>query len=161
LRDGRTAVVAVTDGWLLYRPNEAIAQRRPGSSDPVPGGQAPIAVGRGGTLGKRSPSDPDNPDRTEGERDQMELSLRDDAEYFRDLFGEANRANVSFYPIDPRGLAAFDAPISENVDVIRDQQNLHMRNESLRLLATNTDGIAMLANNDLRKEFRAIADDLT
>ena len=30
---------------------------------------------------------------------------------FRDLFGEANRANVSFYPIDPRGLPAFDTPI--------------------------------------------------
>ena len=35
----------------------------------------------------------------------------DNASYFRDLFGEANRANVSFYPVDPRGLPAVDTDI--------------------------------------------------
>ena len=30
---------------------------------------------------------------------------------FRDMLDEANRANASFYPIDPRGLAVFDTPI--------------------------------------------------
>ena len=30
---------------------------------------------------------------------------------FRDLLDEANRANASFYPVDPRGLAVFDTPI--------------------------------------------------
>jgi len=165
LRDGRTAVIAVSDGWLLYRPNENIAKRRTdpvtGRQDPMPGGPPPVGVGPGGTLTKRAASDPDNPDRTECERDQMELSMIDDVEYFRDLFGETNRANVSFYPIDPRGLAAMDASMSENVGVVQDLQNLKSRNESLRTLAENTDGIAMVANNDLRKELRTIADDLT
>ena len=32
--------------------------------------------------------------------------MADNDRLFKDLFGEANRANVSFYPIDPRGLIA-------------------------------------------------------
>ena len=165
LRDGRTAVIAVSDGWLLYRPDETLAKRRTdpvtGKQDPMPGGPPPVGVGPGGTLVKRPANDPDNPDRTECERDQMELSMLDDVQYFRDLFGEANRANVSFYPVDPRGLAAFDASVSENVGIVQDQQNLRARNESLRTLALNTDGLAMVGSNDLRKELRTIADDLT
>ena len=161
LRDGRTAVIAVTDGWLLYRPNEAIAKRRQG--DPMPGGPPPVAVGPGGSLMKRAANDPDNADRTECERDQMELAMMDDQVYFRDLFGEANRANVSFYPIDPRGLAAFDSPIGPEPppSIVQDRQNLTSRRESLETLAVNTDGLAMVGSNDLRKELRTIADDLT
>ena len=37
--------------------------------------------------------------------------MLDDEQHFRDLLHEANRANASFYPIDPRGLAVFDEPI--------------------------------------------------
>jgi hypothetical protein len=49
----------------------------------MPGSPPPVGVGGGGTLTKRPANDPDNPDRTECERDQMELSMMDDAEYFR------------------------------------------------------------------------------
>ncbi len=87
----------------------------------------------------------------------------DDVQYFRDLFGEANRANVSFYPVDPRGLAVWDAPLGPESPPtpLQDLQNLKSRSESLRLLADNTDGLAMVASNDLQKELRAIADDLS
>ena len=47
------------------------------------------------------------------ERDRMTLALLDDEQYFRDLLQEANRANASFYPIDPRGLVVFDEPIAK------------------------------------------------
>ncbi len=39
--------------------------------------------------------------------------MSDNDPMFNDLFGEANRANVSFYPIDPRGLAIFETPINQ------------------------------------------------
>jgi hypothetical protein len=93
----------------------------------------------------------------------MELAMMDDQVYFRDLFGEANRANVSFYPIDPRGLAAFDSPIGPEPPpgIVQDRQNLTSRRESLETLAVNTDGLAMVGSNDLRKQLRTIADDLT
>jgi hypothetical protein len=82
---------------------------------------------------------------------------------FRELFGEANRANVSFYPIDPRGLAAFDTPIgpAPPLSPSADYAQLRTRNESLQTLAVNTDGIALIANNDLRKQLRRVVDDLT
>ena len=37
--------------------------------------------------------------------------MTDDDRYFRDLLEDANRANVSFYPVDPRGLPAVDTDI--------------------------------------------------
>ena len=43
----------------------------------------------------------------------MELAMADNDKYFRDILGEANRANVSFYPVDPRGLPAFDTDINQ------------------------------------------------
>jgi len=168
IRDGRTAVIAVTDGWLLYHPDEGLTKLRvdPRTGkqvDPIPGGPPPVGVGPGGTLTKRPTNDPNNADRTECERDQMELAMMDDEVYFRDLFGEANRANVSFYPIDPRGLVVFDSPIGPEPppDIIQDAKNLTSRHEALYTLAVNTDGLAMVGSNDLRKQMRSIADDLT
>jgi len=168
IRDGRTAVIAVTDGWLLYRPDESLAKRRidPVTHqpvDPMPGGPPPISVGPGGTLTKHSANDPNDSDRTECERDQMDLAMMNDDKYFRDLFGEANRANVSFYPIDPRGLVVFDSPLGPEAPpgIVQDAQNLKSRHDSLYTLAVNTDGLAMIGSNDLRKEMRRVADDLT
>ena len=46
------------------------------------------------------------------ERDRMALALLDNEQQFRNLFQEANRANASFYPVNPRGLEAFDSPIN-------------------------------------------------
>ena len=41
----------------------------------------------------------------------MYLASIDNDDYFRLILDVANRNNASFYPIDPRGLAAFDAPM--------------------------------------------------
>jgi VWFA-related protein len=168
IRDGRTAVIAVTDGWLLYRPDESLAKVRidPVTKkpvDPIPGGPPPIGVGPGGTLSRNPANDPNNSDRTECERDQMDLAMTNDDKYFRDLFGEANRANVSFYPIDPRGLVVFDSPLGPEAPpgIIQDAQNLKSRHDALYTLAVNTDGLAMVGSNDLRNEMRRVADDLT
>jgi len=35
--------------------------------------------------------------------------------FLRDIINDANRSNSSFYPIDPRGLVAFDTPINQGV----------------------------------------------
>jgi VWFA-related protein len=167
IREGRTAVITVSDGWVLYRPDQSLTMLRTDPQgrqvDPIPGGPPPVGVGPGGTLTKRPVNDLNNVDRTECEKDQMDLAMTDDERYFRDIFGEANKANVSFYPIDPRGLAVFDTaigpepPLSPTADYVQ----LRQRGEALRTLAVNTDGIAMMGSNDLRKELRRIADDLT
>ncbi|HMC78766.1 MAG TPA: VWA domain-containing protein [Vicinamibacterales bacterium] len=169
IREGRTAVIAVTDGWALYKPDPSLTVQRKddrgGNADPIPGGPPPVGVGPGGGLTTRLP---DNSgygpsDRTECDKERAELSFADDDQYFRDLFGEANRANVSFYPIDPRGLPVFDTPIGPErpLSLEADAAQLRARTESLHTLAINTDGIALVNNNDLTKQIRRIADDMT
>jgi VWFA-related protein len=169
IREGRTAVVAVSDGWLLYPPNEALTHLRVdpmtgGRVDPTPGTPPPVGVGPGGTLTtKDSPNQPFGTLKAECDRDQMELAMADNRKYFRDILGEANRANVSFYPIDPRGMPAFDTPIgpAPPLPLEADRAALTNRIESLHVLAENTDGIALLNSNDLVGQMRRLAADLT
>jgi len=168
VREGRTAVITVTDGWALYRPDPSMTTLRKddngNNADPIPGTPATPGVGPGGTLTTRTTSRMEAPnDRTECERELMELSMMDNDRYFRDLFGEANRANVSFYPIDPRGLPVFDTPIGPDAPLspAADYAQLRTRTESLRTIALNTDGIALVNSNDLKTQVRRIADDLT
>ena len=165
IREGRTAVITVTDGWVLYRPDQSLTHLRTdpvgNQADPIPGGPPPLGVGPRGALTSRLPNGYGISDRTECEKDQMDLAMADDSIRFRDLFGEANRANVSFYPIDPRGLPAFDTPIDNPLPIAADHAQLVGRIETLQTLALNTDGIALVNSNDLTKQIRRMADDLT
>jgi len=168
IREGRTAVIAVSDGWKLFRQDPSMTTIRKDAkgndADPVPGAPPPVGVGPGGTLTSRTHgAGYVMSDRTECEKERADLAMMDNDRRFRDMFGEANRANVSFYPIDPRGLATFDTPIGPDppLSLAQDQAQLTARRESLITLALNTDGIALVANNDLRKQLRRVADDLT
>ena len=42
------------------------------------------------------------------EADKQRLANIDDEDFLRQIINEANRANTTFYPIDPRGLPASD-----------------------------------------------------
>lgn len=168
LREGRTAVITVTDGWLLYRPNPALTNLRTDpitgkKTDPMPGTPPPVGVGPGGTLTKDPRNEVYPNDRTECDRDRMDLAMSDDDQYFKLIYGEANRANVSFYTIDPRGLVAFDAPIGPDAPpgLQQDRAMLNQRQDTLRTLAGATDGLALLNSNDLRKQLTRVAEDLT
>lgn len=168
IREGRTAVITVTDGWVLYRPDESLTKLRTNpltgkTADPIPGMPPPPGVGPGGTLTTRyNPTGFPN-DRTECEKDRMDLAMTDNWTYFRNIYEEANRANVSFYPIDPRGLPVFDTPIGPDPPLppSEDYAQLRTRHETLRTLALTTDGLALLNSNDLRGQLRRMADDLT
>jgi len=93
----------------------------------------------------------------------MDLAMMDNDRRFRDIMGEANRADVSFYPIDPRGLPVFDSDLGPEppLSLLDDHKLLAQRANSIRTLAENTNGIALLNDNDLDKQMRRIADDLT
>lgn len=67
----------------------------------------------------------------------------------------ANRANASFYTVDPRGLVAgpdigYDVPLREWRDHLFQTQN------SLRMLAELTGGMAVVNRNDFEDAFREI-----
>jgi len=161
IRDGRTAVITVSDGWVLYGPDPSLTAPR--GTDPLPGTPTIPGVGAGGTLVKRPTNGLDGDvDRTECDKDRLALASLDDPTYLRDLFGDANRANVSFYTLDPRGLVAYDSNIAgDNVRPVVDQAILRARHGALEELAVNTDGMYLLGSNDMRGQLHKVADDLT
>ena len=108
VREERKAVIAITDGWRLFGHDNDLINRRTSCSAPLPG-QIQIDP-RTGKLTGRPPNvltnNATNPDSCE--RDRVQLGMLDDESYFRQLLDEANTANTSFYPVDPRGLVVFD-----------------------------------------------------
>ena len=167
VREERKAIITITEGWLLYGPNDRLTDLRKdpatGVKEPVPT-LDPVGVGLNGKLTTRDERRMNEGSLTKGECDaeRLALSQMDNKRYFRDIFEEANRSNASFYPIDPRGLPAFDNPIGPD----RRQRSSSIRrccgsgSRALRTLALNTDGMAVLDNNDLDRGLRRIADDL-
>jgi VWFA-related protein len=167
MREGRTAVITVSEGWVLYKPNEQLThiRRNPitgAAEDPIPGTPRPVGVGPGGTL-VTNPQPYDDQSQERCDKEQMELAMADNERIIRDIFEDANRANVSFYPIDPRGLPAADADIGPNPPPPPsvDHAVLVQRIDTLRMLAENTDGVAFVNNNDLTGQMRRLAADLT
>jgi VWFA-related protein len=170
-REERTAVLAITDGWLLYRPNPSLSRSVSAcQGPPIPRVGVDPRSGRI-TSDQTQPGSPTNP--TKCESDRMNLAMLDDSVQFQTMLDRANRANVSFYPIDPRGLAVFDTPIDIPATGIRpagtpafappvlDATMLRARMGTLRDLAAATDGIAILNSNDLEGGFRRVTADLS
>jgi VWFA-related protein len=170
VREERKAVLAITDGWRLFQPHEQLA-RRVTCDNPIP--QVGVDP-RTGRLTGRTPSNGLNGPRPDScEPDRMTLAYMDDDSSFRVLIDEANAANTSFYPIDPRGLVVFDESIGKPVTGVPpagattitppsvDMARLRARTESLRTLGEATDGLAIAGSNDLARGLKRVVDDLS
>src|SRR3984893_9502704 len=72
-----------------------------------------------------------------------------------ELGREANRANATFYTIDPRGLVA-GQDLDETVDPNEWETHLRKTQDSLRTLAEQTGGIAVVNTNDFDKALKRI-----
>ena len=168
IREERKAIITVSSGWVLYRPDASITQLRvldqTGRTEPVPGNE-PIGVDPWGKLKVGGGRDREgrSVSQTGCDKERMYLASIDNDDYFRQILDVANRNNASFYPVDPRGLAAFDSDIGPErpQDITVDAASLRHRIEILRTLAENTDGMAVVNTNDLDRGLRRIADDLT
>jgi VWFA-related protein len=168
VREERKAILTVTQGWVLFRPDSSMTQLRvmdrAGNTEPIPGNE-PIGVDPLGKLrvGGENARDGYPASQTICDKDRMYLASIDNDDYFRLILDVANRNNASFYPIDPRGLAAFDAPIGPEAPPLIevDRAMLNKRIETLRTLAENTDGLAVVNTNDLNRGLQRIADDFT
>jgi VWFA-related protein len=77
--------------------------------------------------------------------------IREEAELTR----AANRANASFYTIDPRGLVA-GQDMAEEVNIQDWNEYLRESQDSLRVIAENTGGFAIVNQNDLNKGLKRI-----
>ena len=156
MRDEKKAVIVVTQGWTQFGMNNAAADNM---RTPVPR----IHMG-GGRIGTRdrtaAPGQQVDPSQcvTEAKR-LLSLNLRQE---FIHLYSKAQRANVSFYPVDPRGLAVFDESIATaRGSVLDDFQALRTKRGGLSEIASNTDGIALMHSNDISGELRKLADSLS
>ena len=72
-----------------------------------------------------------------------------------DLTRAANRANTTFYTIDPRGLVG-GSDIDENLDPTQWAEYLRKSIDSLRVLAEETGGYAVVNQNDFDKALKRI-----
>ncbi|HSC27770.1 MAG TPA: VWA domain-containing protein [Vicinamibacterales bacterium] len=76
-----------------------------------------------------------------------------------EVFREATRNNTSIYPVDPRGLAAFEYDINQGIGLQMDRRHLEASLDTLRALAENTDGRAIINRNDLAVGMKQIIRD--
>ena len=158
IREERKALLVVSEGWRLSKPDSFLSRKiddatiKPGDillRPPVP---QPSDAGQ---L-KGSP-------RVQCETDRMALALLDHQFRLDELTQIANRGNVTFYPVYARGLVAFDAPIGPDPPPSQavDAANLRARQDSLRALAQDTDGVAVINTNNIDGALRRIVDDLS
>jgi VWFA-related protein len=160
VREERKFVFLVSEGWLLSGPNPQLARAMKGpDGSPVIPGPPPIGTDPSGRLRMDPTRGTSSLDACERERSMA--AYTDEAHQFDQLIQRANRANVSFYPVDTRGLVAFDEPIGPapppppSVDAAR----LTARYETLRTLAANTDGYAILNTNAIDKALERVVQD--
>jgi len=84
-----------------------------------------------------------------------EFAFADLARELSELTRTANRANVSFYTIDPRGLVGMP-DLDETVDATEWQDYIRTSQDSLRVLAEETGGYAAVNSNDFDKALKRI-----
>ena len=77
----------------------------------------------------------------------------------RELYDTANKNNVAIYAVDPRGLPGFEFDINEGVNIQTDSSFLNSTMDTLRVLAENTDGRAIVNRNDLAAGMQQITRD--
>ena len=165
IREARTVLIVVTDGWLLYQRDAGLENepsRDARTSDPNE--RLPhigdTAFGRSSANGPNWVAWPT----CLGEFNRL-MNVNDPAR-FNDLMRAANRGNVSMYPVTARGLQVFDGQgaadkPSDQRPLTVDHDRLMTRVDNLRTLAEKTDGIAIVQTNDLTGGMKRIADDVS
>ena len=156
LREERKGILLVSEGWLLFRPNRALAD----SSRPQ---QPGVYVGPDGKITTSDPRNYAGVDKSRCDQDRMALAGIDNTRRYLDILRVANRSNASFYPIEPRGLVVFDTDIGPNPPppINVDFDMLRQRHETLKTAALDTDGIAVMDSNDINAGLQRVVADLS
>ena len=139
LREGRKSIIFVSEGFMSLLPAQL--------SDPVASMPGFANPNRGNAQAAQA---------------TPQQQLMADADMFSDLnrlYGDLNRQNTSVYPVDPRGLAAFEFGINESVGIQQDAASLRASLDSLHSIAANTDGRAIVNRNDLATGMKQIVRD--
>ena len=144
LREGRKSVLLVSEGYTNYVPPQLRSQNADLRADPSvnPAVLDPFAGDNG--LEETFAF-------FEGSAMMADL---------RRVYETASRFNASIYSVDPRGLAAFEFDLDQpQISYRTDQRTLRFTQDTLRVLAEETGGRAIVNRNDLRPSLQQMLDD--
>lgn len=136
INNRRKAVVWVSNGYDF----NPFAESRLGE-DPVFGGR----FGQTREEGKQE----------QGMTNQNQFADADLARELAEVARTANRANATLYTIDPRGLVA-GTDLDEQLDPVEFGEHVRKTQDSLRVLAEQTGGIAVVNQNNFDKALKRI-----
>jgi len=144
IRDGRKSIIYVSEGLQSMLP----PQLR----------NADASQGKLGNPQAFSPLAGENDPR---EQTAQAFSQADLYSQLKDVFIAATRNNTAIYTVDPRGLATNEFDIDENVGPQQDARMLQASTDTLRSIAEETDGRAIVGRNDLAKGLQQAMQDST
>ena len=140
LREGRKSIIFVSEGFTGILPAQM--------ADPIasmPGFNNPYR-----NMGASAPQTT--------ARDQL-ISDQDMLFDMQQVFNAMARQNTSIYPVDPRGLAVFEYGVEKGIAITQDATSLRQTQDTLHVLAANTDGRAIVNRNDLATGMKQIIRD--
>ena len=182
VREERKALIAVTSGYQMFEPKPDLLRRD--KCEGVPS-QPTMGTGPDGRITNNPQSARAGNMAGMSQIDCFTTAQRyaslNNRQRFITLTQEANRYNVSFYPFDAGGLGTYFASMGGRDERTKndpgewynrqngskpgsfedDRDRLHVRLDSLHLLADNTDGIAIVNTNDLDGGATRIVADLS
>jgi VWFA-related protein len=142
LREGRKSLILISEGYNSMLPPQLRSN--------LPGAMAGVGdITRDPFAGDNNPME----DRARFSQDMDMLGE------MRDVWDACNRNNTSIYAVDPRGLAVGAFDITANISMKTSQQFLNQSLDTLRDLAGNTDGRAIVNRNDLAEGMKQIVRD--
>lgn len=134
LREGRKAILLLSEGYVALLPPQM---------------RGPIASMPGlGNPNRYNPLAGDNNINEDRARFMGELDVQSE---LQSVFDAANRSNTAIYAVDPRGLSTGEFDIQDNVAMRASRESLAQTQNTLRTLADETDGRAIVNRNDLAK----------
>ena len=136
MRQGRKSIVFVSEGFTVMLPPQMQRQNAQNPVDPL-------------TASIAATAQDSSQQQTAEMFSQASLDLR-----MREVFRDANRNNASVYALDPRGLTPFEydidaVPGGASISFQADRRALQMTQDTLRVLAEQTDGRAIVNRNGL------------
>jgi len=150
----RKAVVYVSDGYDFNPFQDA----RLGLMDPSsPFLQNSFArdINASATDSNGNAADPNSDPSTIMQKQAEEFSDADLAQELGEVTRAANRANTTLYTLDPRGLVGMP-DLDETVDPVQWGDYIRKSQDSLRVLADETGGFAIVNQNDFDKAIKRI-----
>jgi VWFA-related protein len=148
IHNRRKAFIYISNGYDFNPFATSVANAMAERENPGSTGQSTTPTGQAYTSATDDPTSLFN-------QQGAEFADADLARELSELTRAANRANVTFYTIDPRGLVGM-LDMDQNVDQTEWQDYVRKSQDSLQVIAHETGGIAVINSNDFSKALKRI-----